>query len=105
MSKDGGAIYDVNELDNYRKRVENYLKEYQGSLPIYKLRNNEELTKGDMAYFEKILFEEIGNEEEYEQTYGEKRLLELVASTTGMDRQATERQFPQFFDDENLNAN
>ena len=102
--KDGEAIYNVNDLGNYKKRVEHYLKEYENSLPIYKLKNNEELTESDIKYFEKILWKELGSREEYEQVYGDQPLLKLVASITGMERQAAEKEFSKFLNDENLNS-
>jgi len=73
-------------------------------LPIYKLRNNEELTKEDIKYFEKILFEELGNRDSYHKVYGDKPLLKLVASITGMDREAAKREFSKFLIDEKLNS-
>ena len=103
--KEGEPIYNVNNLGNYKKRVEHYLKEYEDSLPIYKLKNNEELTKSDIKYFEKILWKEIGSKEEYEQAYGDQPLLKLVASITGMERAAAEKEFSKFLNDENLNSN
>ncbi|MSS44019.1 hypothetical protein FYJ27_09815 [Anaerosalibacter bizertensis] len=71
---------------------------------MYKLKNNEELTRSDIKYFEKILWEEIGSKEEYVQTYGEQPLLKLVASITGMERAAAEKEFSKFLKDENLNS-
>nr|WP_276537069.1 type I restriction-modification enzyme R subunit C-terminal domain-containing protein [Anaerosalibacter massiliensis] len=102
--KDGEAIYNVNDLGNYKKRVEHYLKEYEDNLPIYKLKNNEKLTRSDIKYFEKILWKEIGSREEYVQTYGDQSLLKLVASITGMERAAAEKEFSKFLKDENLNS-
>ena len=104
MVKDGEPFYDVNQLGNYKKRVEYYLREYKNNLPIYKLRNNEELTKQDISYFEKVLWEEIGDKEEYIRTYGDAPLLKLVASITGMERQAAEKEFSKFLADKNLNS-
>lgn len=103
--KDGEAIYNVNNLGNYKKRVEHYLKEYEDNLPIYKFKNNEELTESDIEYFEKILWQEIGSKEEYHQTYGNQQLLKLVASITGMERQAAEKEFSRFLNDTSLNSN
>lgn len=103
--KEGEAIYTVNELGNYRRKVEHYLKEYEDNLPIYKLKNNEDLTKSDIEYFEKILWQEIGSKDEYVQTYGDQPLLKLVASIIGMNRQAAEKQFSKFLNDENINSN
>lgn len=103
--KDGEAIYNVNDLGNYKRRVEHYLKEYEDNLPIYKLKNNEGLTESDIEYFEKILWEEIGSKEEYEQAYGAQPLLKLVASITGMEREAAEKEFSKLLSDETLNSN
>ena len=102
--EDGEAIYNVNDLGNYKRRVEHYLKEYEDNLPIYKLKNNKELTESDIKYFEKILWKEIGSKEEYKQTYGDQPLLKLVASITGMERAAAEKEFSEFLNDENLNS-
>ena len=46
----------------------------------------------------------MGSKEEYKQTYGDQPLLKLVASITGMERQAAEREFSGFLKDENLNS-
>lgn len=62
------------------------------------------MTESDIKYFEKILWEEIGSKEEYVQTYGEQPLLKLVASITGMERAAAEKEFSKFLKDENLNS-
>lgn len=104
-TRESNPIYNVNELGNYKKQVEHYLKEYKDNLPIYKLRNNEELTESDIKFFEKILWEELGSKKEYEKTYGEEPLLKLVASITGMERAVAEKEFSKFLNDESLNSN
>ena len=98
-------IYDVNELGNYKRRVEHYLKEYKDNLSIYKLRNNEELTESDIKFFERILWEELGSKEDYKETFGEEPLLKLVSSITGMEKLAAEKEFSRFLKDESLNSN
>lgn len=103
--REGSPIYDVNDLETYKERVVAYFKKYRDDLPVYKLRNNEELTKADIKYFEKILFEELGDKDSYAKVYGDKPLLELVASITGMDREAAKREFSKFMIDEKLNSN
>ncbi|MCK9218260.1 MAG: DEAD/DEAH box helicase, partial [Firmicutes bacterium] len=102
--KEGSRIYDVNDLDSYKKRVVSYFKKYKDDLPIYKLRNNEELTKEDIKYFEKILFEELGDKDSYHKAYGSRPLLKLVAGITGMDRDAAKKEFSKFLTDEKLNS-
>ena len=73
-------------------------------MPIYKLRNNKELTEEDVKFFEKILFEELGDRENYQQVYGNQPLLKLVASIAGMDREAAKEEFSEFLTDEKLNS-
>lgn len=104
-SRESTPIYDVNELGNYKRRVEHYLREYKDNLSIYKLRNNEELTESDIKFFERILWEELGSKEEYKETFGEKPLLKLVTSITGMEKMAAEKVFSKFLTDESLNSN
>ena len=101
------ANYKVNDLENYRKRVNHYIKQYEDDLdlPIYKLRHNKPLTKADIQYFEKILWNELGSKEDYEKTFGDEPMLKLVASITGMDRKAAEEVFSKFLSNENLNSN
>ena len=41
---------------------------------------------------------------EYQETFGEEPLLKLVASITGMERSATEKEFSKFLNDESLNS-
>ena len=45
-----------NRLENYRKKVEFYLKEHQDNMAVRKLRNNQPLQKSDMQELEKILW-------------------------------------------------
>lgn len=97
-------IYDVNDLGNYRKRVEHYLKEYEYNLSIYRLKHYERLTKSDIEFFEKVLWTELGSKEDYKKTYGEEPLLKLVASIIGMDKEVAQKRFSKFLNDESLNS-
>ena len=63
------------------------------------------MTESDIKFFEKILWEELGNKKQYEETFGEQPLLKLVASITGMERSAAEKEFSKFLNDESLNSN
>ena len=102
--KEGSPIYDVNDLESYKKRVTSYFKKYRDDLPIYKLRNNKKLTEDDIRYFETVLFEELGDREDYKKAYGDKPLLKLVSSITGMDRESAQKEFSRFLRDEKLNG-
>jgi type I restriction enzyme R subunit len=102
--KEERAIWLDNSLGSYKERVEAYFKKYKDNIAIYKLRNNKELSEDDMRYFEKVLFEELGDEDAYREFYGERPLLKLVASITGMEREVARSEFSAFLTDENLNS-
>lgn len=96
-------MYDVNDLQSYRKKVSQYLQEHRDQLAIYKLRNNKPLTGQDLAALEHILWTELGTREEYEKEYGDTPVTRLVRQITGLDPQAANEAFSEFLTEERLN--
>ena len=94
-----------NRLENYRKKVEFYLKEHQDNMAVHKLRNNQPLQKSDMQELERILWQELGSKEDYKKEYGDTPVGILVRKITGMDQQAANEAFNEFLNEEKLNAN
>src|SRR5690625_971576 len=101
---DGTPIYGSNDLRNYQKRVNQYLKEHQDELAIYKLRHNKPLTKDDVAFLENVLWNELGTREEYENEFGDTSITRLVRQVVGLDREAVHEAFSEFLSEERLNA-
>lgn len=102
---EGEPLFDAVDLQNYRKKVEFYLKEHQDNLAVYKLRNNKQLTKTEMQELEKILWEELGTKKEYEEEYGDTPVGKLVRKIVGVDRAAVNEAFSEFLTEERLNVN
>lgn len=102
---ENASMLNVNDLKSYRKKVEHYLKEnqHEDKLAIYKLRNNKPLTKQDVEFLEKILWEELGSKEQYEKDYGDTPVTKLVRKIVGLDRKAAVEAFSEFITAENLN--
>ena len=50
------------------------------------------------------MFEELGDKDSYKKVYGDKPLLKLVASITGMDKETAKKEFSKFMIDEKLNS-
>lgn len=98
------AMYNTNDLKDYKKKVEYYLKAHQDELAIYKLRNNKQLTQEDMKTLERIMWEELGSKAEYEKEYGDTPVNKLVRSIVGLDREAANEAFSAFLSEEKLNA-
>ena len=102
---EGGPVYTGNDLKNYRKKVEFYLKEHEDHLSVYKLRNNKKLNETDMKELERILWTELGSKEDYVKEYGDTPVGRLVRKIVGVDRAAVNEAFSKFTSDEHLNVN
>jgi type I restriction enzyme R subunit len=101
---DGTPIYGSNDLKNYQKRVNQYLKEHQDEMAIYKLRHNKPLTKADVGFLQNVLWNELGTREDYEKEFGETTITRLVRQVVGLDRGAVNAAFSEFLSEEKLNA-
>lgn len=101
----GQVIYATNDLKNYKKKVEFYLKEHQDTLAVYKLRQNKRLNAVDMQELEKILWSELGTKEDYKKEYGDTPIGLLIRKIVGLDREAVNEAFSEFLSEEKLNLN
>ena len=104
-SVEGRPIYDSQDLKDYRKKVEFYLKEHGDNLYVYKLRNNKKLSESDLKALEKLLWEELGTKTDYEKEYGDTPIGRLVRRIVGVDRTAVNEAFSEFLSEEKLNIN
>lgn len=104
-STEGEPIYGGNDLKNYRKKVEFYLKEHSDRLSVYKLRNNKKLSGDDLKELERILWTELGSKDDYIKEYGDTPIGRLVRQIVGVDRAAVNEAFSEFLTEERLNLN
>lgn len=105
IHKEEGAFYSSNDLKNYRKKVNRYLKDHQDQTAIYKLRQNKPLTKQDVQTLEEILWIELGTEDDYKKEFGDTPITKLVRQIVGLDQQAANEAFSEFLNEEKLNVN
>lgn len=101
---ENGSFFHSIDLKSYRKKVNQYLKDHQDQLAIYKLRNNKQLTKHDLQTLEHILWVELGTREDYEKEYGDTPITKLVRQIVGLDMQAANEAFSDFLSEERLNT-
>lgn len=92
------------DLKNYKAKAEFYIRQHQDNAVIAKLRTNQPLDRGDIESLEKILWSEVGSQEDYEREYGHKPLGELVREIVGLDMNAAKEAFAEFLDDTNLDS-
>lgn len=102
---EGEPLAAVDVMQNYRKKVEFYLKEHQDNLAVYKLRNNKKLNQSDMDTLEALLWNELGSKQDYENEYGETPIGALVRKIVGVDRAAVNEAFSEFLTEQKLNVN
>lgn len=102
---EGAPVYDSSDLRNYRKKVEFYLKEHSDKISVYKLRNNKQLSEGDLKELERILWQELGSKEDYIKEYGDTPVGRLVRRIVGVDRTAVNEAFSEFLTEVHLNIN
>lgn len=99
------SLKDINDLKNYRKKVEFYLNKNKDNAVIYKLRKNKRLTKQDLENLEEILFTELGTKEDYKREFKDTPVNKLVRSLIGLDRHSANDIFSEFLNNNNLNSN
>jgi len=104
--KEHQLVYGFNDLDAYKRKVEQYLKDQNSNLIIHKLRNNVPITKIEIKELERLLFEQgsIGTKEEFTNAYGEQPLGKFIRSILGLDVQAAKQAFAEILNNQTLNA-
>ena len=92
------------ELKNYKAKAEYYIRQHQDTIAIAKLRTNQPLTEMDVASLEKILWNEIGTKQDYEQEFGTKPLGEFVREIVGLDMNAAKEAFSEYLTNADLDS-
>ena len=93
------------ELANYRRKVEFFLRQHLSLPAIAKLKSNEPLTQEDTEALEQIMWSDLGTKENYKQEIGDIPLGEFVRSVIGLDKVAAKKAFAKFIDEKDLNTN
>lgn len=93
--------------DNYRQRVETYIRENENYLVIQKLKKNIAITQDELEILENLLFDgkERGTKADFQKIYGDKPLGYFIRSIVGLDRNAADEAFAEFLSSGNLTAN
>ncbi|MFI3242268.1 MAG: DEAD/DEAH box helicase family protein [Alphaproteobacteria bacterium] len=104
LSWDEGKELPVDDsFENYRQKVNQYILKHTDYIAIYKLRNNQPLTKDEFLVLEAILTEELGSKEDYNKEFGDTPLGLLVRKIAKLDKNAAMEAFSNFINDQSLN--
>ena len=108
-----GAVTEVPDLirpspslQNYRLKVEKFIREHEDHVTIRRLKTNRPITAKDIEGLKAILFAENGpgTKEDFQQTYGNQPLGELIRRIVGLDRKAAKEAFAEFLAEGALSA-
>lgn len=104
ITEENSGEYVTHNLHNYRKKVNQYLREHQNHISIYKLKVNKPLTNEEFLELEKILWKELGTKDEYIKEFGDTPLTILVRQVVGLDQSAANEAFSEFLNNQNLDS-
>jgi type I restriction enzyme R subunit len=94
------------DRENYRLKVERFVREHQDHITIRRLMHNKPITSGDIQGFEEIFFSEqgIGDRDQFEKNFGKQSLGRFIRSIVGLDRDAAKEAFGEFLSGKKLEA-
>lgn len=92
------------DLQNYKAKVEFYIREHQNHEVISKLKLNIPLAKEDIEVLEDILWNQLGTKQDYEAEYQQKPLGELVREIVGLDMNAAKEAFAVYLNEAHLDS-
>jgi len=87
--------------DQYRKKVEGYLRNQDADPVIVKIRHAQPLTAADLTHLEGLLFgaSDVESREVFEQVYGQQEnLATFIRGLVGLDQAAAQAVFARFLD-------
>ncbi|MBR6251280.1 MAG: DEAD/DEAH box helicase family protein [Bacteroidales bacterium] len=93
---------------SYKQRIMDFLAAHRHLPVLDKIYNIEQLTSADVCELERILWQELGNREEYDKYTSGKmcgsNVAMFIRSMIGVDRKKAMQRFSEFLSDTKLNA-
>ena len=103
VRKKKDIIFKNGNYESYRKKVEKFFEGNLDNLTVYKIRPNHKLNETEKKELEEM-FQRLGNNIEYDNTYGNMSLIEVVRSIVGIDEETANEIFAKYINDSRLNS-
>ena len=103
VRKKKDIIFKNGNYESYRKKVEKFFEGNLDNLTVYKIRHNQKLNETEKKELEEM-FQRLGNNIEYNNTYGNMSLIEVVRSIVGIDEETANEIFAKYINDSRLNS-
>ena len=92
------------DIRTYREKVIDYLVEHSDNPVIKKIYNLEPITNDDLQELEKVLWHDLGSQEEYSQTTDIENLAVFVRSLIGLSQEAVNEKFGEYLNGNTFNS-
>ena len=92
------------DIRTYKEKVIDYLIEHEDNETVKKIKNIEPITAEDLKELERILWKELGSEDDYRKTTDIDNLAAFIRSIVGVDQRAINEKFGAFLNDNVMNS-
>ena len=92
------------DIRTYKEKVIDYLVEHENNATVKKIKNIEPIDSSDLSELERILWNELGTEDEYHKATDIDNLAVFIRSIVGVDQHAINEKFGSFLNDNVLNS-
>ena len=92
-----------NDFTNYKKKLSKYFNNNLDNIIVWKIRHNEKINEVEKMDLERILFEELGTNKEFENAYGNKSVAEVVRNIVGLEPTTASEIFSKYINENQLN--
>ena len=92
------------DIRTYREKVIDYLAEHIDNPVIRKIYNLEPITDEDLQELEKVLWHELGSQEDYSNTTNIENLAAFVRSLIGLSQEAVNEKFGEYLNGNTFNS-
>ena len=98
------VLTPIGDYTNYKKKVTKFLNGNLDNIIIYKIKHNQKLNEAEKKDLERIMFEELGNNSEFVEAFGNKNVIQVVRNIVGLDSETANAIFSKYINDNRLNS-
>ena len=91
-----GNYVVIPQFKNYKRRVLDYLTDNMDHPVVQKIRHIENLTNQDLKELERIFWEELGTQADYDETFKGEPIAAFVRRTVGLENSAVQKMLGHF---------
>lgn len=92
------------DIRTYKEKVIDYLLEHEDNETVRKIKNIEPIDLNDLKELERILWVELGSEDDYRKSTDINNLAAFIRSIVGVDQHAINEKFGAFLNDNVMNS-